>query len=304
MTCVRWGIGVVLALAAAVAPAAQVQPRQMGGVGITVFEDSNYRGGNATFRNDEPDLGRVRMAGRISSLQVAPGELWEVCENTYYRGRCQVFSGTEPDLKRRNWNDRIASLRRVRNGGGSPGYPGYPGARPGITLYSDENFGGRAREITIATPSLGSFNDEARSVRVHQGIWELCDDSGYRDCRRVDRDVANLASLGLSGRVSSARPSTSGGYYPPSAPTGRSRLVLYDRPGYRGGSHTLDRPQAGLGSFNNRAQSAQVIGTWELCDGENFTGQCRVVSANVSNLSSIRLNNRVRSARPIGSQPR
>jgi hypothetical protein len=270
----------------------------MGGIGITVFEDSNYRGDNATFRDDVPDLGAYRLARRISSLRIAPGETWEVCEATNYAGRCQVFSGVEPDLKRRNWNDKVSSLRRIRGGG-----PG-PGAYR-ITLYAEENYRGQAREITVATPSLGSFNDRARSVRVISGTWELCEDSSYRDCRTVDRDWPNLAGLGLSRRVSSARPvGGGGGVYPPRPPIGRARLVLYDRTGYRGASRPLDNDAGTLGDFGNRAESAQVIGTWELCDGVNFTGRCVVLTGNTPDLASYGLKNRVSSARRVGPQPR
>jgi beta/gamma crystallin len=282
----------MLALATLAAAAPQVG--QMGGVGITVFEDANFRGENATFRDDQPDLRRARMESRISSLQVAPGELWEVCEQPNYGGRCQVFSGSEPDLSRRSWNDRISSLRRVRGGGGMPPQPG----QGGLVLFSDEFYRGQARAFEIATPSLGSFNDRAQSARVYWGQWELCDDSGYRNCRVVDRDWPNLASIGLSEKVSSVRPLGGGGIAVPRPPVVRPRLVLYDRARYRGASRALDNASGGLGGFGNRAQSAQVIGTWELCDGASFSGRCVTVSQNVPNLGSLGMNNRVSSARP------
>ena len=58
------------------------QPRQMGGVGITVYADAGFKGDNATFRSDQSDLGPSGFGNRISSLQVAAGEIWEVCANT------------------------------------------------------------------------------------------------------------------------------------------------------------------------------------------------------------------------------
>lgn len=97
-------------------PAAQ--QRDIGGIGITVFEDRNFRGENATFLQDTPTLGSFRLDNRISSLRVGPGEMWEACEEAYFRGRCQVFSGTESDLGRVRWDNRISSLRRVQGGGG------------------------------------------------------------------------------------------------------------------------------------------------------------------------------------------
>ena len=98
------------------------QQRQMGGVGITVFADRNFRGKSATFQEDVPDLARYDLNDRISSLRVAPGEQWEVCEHSNYQGRCAVFSGDEPRLTDSSWGDVISSLRRV--GGGAVFPPG------------------------------------------------------------------------------------------------------------------------------------------------------------------------------------
>jgi hypothetical protein len=307
----EWRSGLMAATMATVCvagtAAGQPQQRQMGGVGITVFDDIGYRGENATFRSDQPDLGSARFANRISSLQVAPGEVWEVCEGVNYRQPCQVFSGMEPDLRRRSWNDRISSLRRIRGDrGGGIFPPGPPSDGNGLVLYSDERFRGQARTVNGPTPSLGSFNDRARSVRVYSGTWEVCEDIDYGKCRTVNRDVSDLTGLGLSKRVSSVRPAFNGrGGYPPSGPPPQLvRLVLYDRDRYRGGSRTIDAAEGSLGGFGNRAQSLQVIGTWQLCDGPNFTGRCVTVSQNVPNLSSYGMTNRVSSARPLSARPR
>jgi hypothetical protein len=214
-----------------------------------------------------------------------------------------VFSGTEPDLRQRQWNDRISSLRRIRGDrGGGVFPPGPPSGGNGLVLYSDERFGGQARTVNGPTPSLGSFNDRARSVRVYSGTWEVCEDIDYGKCRTVSRDLPDLAGIGLSKRVSSVRPAFNGrgGGPPPGPPPQLSRLVLYDRDRYRGGSRTIDAAERSLGGFGNRAQSLQVIGTWQLCDGPNFTGRCVTVSQNVPNLTSYGMNNRVSSARPLG----
>ena len=185
------------------------QPRQMGGVGITVYADAGFKGDNATFRSDQSDLGPSGFGNRISSLQVAPGEIWEVCQGINYGPPCQVFSGNEADLRRRSWNDRISSLRRVRGRAGGGGFPN-PG-RGRLVLYSDERFRGEAVPISGPTPSLGSFNDKAESLRIDSGTWEVCEDINYGKCRTVSRDMSSLGSLGLAKRVSSVRPLLNGG---------------------------------------------------------------------------------------------
>src|SRR5688500_7643650 len=75
------------------ATSAPAQERQIGGIGVTVFSDSNFRGSNATFRTAIPNLQSAGLNDRISSLEVAAGEMWEGCEHADFRGRCQVFSG-------------------------------------------------------------------------------------------------------------------------------------------------------------------------------------------------------------------
>ena len=98
--------------------------RYIGGPGITVFADSNFRGTARTFQNNVSDLRSSGLDNRISSLRIGPGEQWEVCAERNYRGGCVVVSGEESDLGRNNWNDRISSLRRVTGGGWNPGNPG------------------------------------------------------------------------------------------------------------------------------------------------------------------------------------
>lgn len=206
-----FGLTVAFALAAATV-LAQYQERTIGGVGITVFRDENFRGENTTFRQDVPDLRRYSFSDRITSLRVAPGEYWEACERANYQGRCQVFSGDERDLRRVGWTDKISSLRRVRGGGGGGG-GGYPGPRPpdtrgGIVLYDDPYFRGNALPMNGPSENLRfqRFHDRAESVRVLSGRWELCAEPNFRRCQIVDRDIQNLSSLGLNKKLSSVRP--------------------------------------------------------------------------------------------------
>ena len=141
----------VFFLGAAVVCSAQ-DSRYIGGAGITVFEDSNFRGKVQTFQYDIPDLRSSGLDNKISSLRVGPGEQWEVCENRNYQGRCIVVSGQESDLRRNSWGDRISSLRRAGGGGWNPGNPG--GGRPPSwavgTFNGTDPRNGRVIVLTIA----------------------------------------------------------------------------------------------------------------------------------------------------------
>jgi hypothetical protein len=188
-------------------PWSSAQSRPVGGVGVTVFEDPNFRGGSATFRDEVSDLRRFNLNDRISSLRVASGEMWEACVDIHYGGRCHVFSGGEPDLRRRSgWNDEISSLRRVRGDGGRRGVRPPIGAGPQLELFDRLAFRGRARSLTDPQSSLGSFGRAVRSVRVTRGRWEICEGTRWSGrCVTITDSVPDIGRLGLSG-VSSIRP--------------------------------------------------------------------------------------------------
>src|SRR4029450_6088373 len=124
------------------------QDRQIGGVGITIYKDINFKGRNATVRDAIPDLTRSWLFRQISSLRVTPGELWEGCEDVNFQGRCQVFSVSESDLRKVNWNDQIGSLRRVRGGSNPGAYP--PSIRSRIVLFDQTRY--RGSSWTVERP--------------------------------------------------------------------------------------------------------------------------------------------------------
>lgn len=90
------------------------QPRRDDGVGVVVYDDVDFQGPALTLRNDAPDLREFRLNDRISSLQIVPGETWEVCESINFSGRCAVLTGSGRDLRVGGWNDLISSMRPAR----------------------------------------------------------------------------------------------------------------------------------------------------------------------------------------------
>jgi hypothetical protein len=297
-TCTIRGATVVLVAALSVvlpAPASAQAARQLGGVGITVWIDANFRGQSVTFRAATPDLRQFGFNNGISSLRIARGEYWEACEQQNFGGRCQVFSGEERDLGNTSWNDKISSLRPVRgsaSGGNvvTPPRPS-PGNGPQVVLFSQPGFGGESRVFNgpVADIRRANFNDRAQSARVI-GNWQFCQDVNFARCRQVSSDWPSLAQAGLPASLSSLRPA--GGVAPP--PVGR--LTLYTQPNYGGASYQITGPMAQTGKIV--AQSAAVTqGAWYVCDGRQFTGRCRSISGNVQNVRSIGIG-AIQSARP------
>jgi hypothetical protein len=290
------------------------QQRQMGGVGITVFTDRNFRGKSATFQEDVPDLARYGLNDRISSLRVAPGEQWEVCEHSNYQGRCVVFSGDEPRLTDSSWGDVISSLRRA--GGGAvfpPGSP-VPASQSGwyIVLYDQPNYRGTPTNYKGPVPALSGYSRPAQSVTIGRGVWELCEGTNFTGhCLVLDKSVPDLYAYGLKNRLSSVRPFERGGgpVLPPARPTPPSQsdwyIVLYDQPTYRGTPTTYKGAISHLSGSDRPAQSVTIgKGVWELCEGTNFTGRCVVLDKSVPDLNAYGLSNRISSVRPVSPQPR
>ena len=197
------------ALAALAEP--QAQPLLVGGVGLTLFGDRNFRGRTATLRDDAPNLTLINMNDVARSLQVGRGERWEVCEHINFGGRCIVVSESVADLSRNRFDRIISSARRISGGGGRGGGRGTPGPGPGsfgLELFSRTGFGGERRGFLVADPDLRriGFNDAAQSLRVLRGqTWEVCVDSNFRNCRTVTGDVPDLGRMNMSRRISSVR---------------------------------------------------------------------------------------------------
>ena len=195
-------------LVAAVIGAASLagaQERQIGGVGLTVFTDYDFRGKSATLRQQEPDLARLGLNDVISSLKVAPGEQWEVCEQPNYRGRCVVVSGEEQRLAPGAWGNVISSARRV-----ATGVVDLPSPTPSdwyVVLFDQPHYRGRPTNYRSERAVLGEYDNRAQSVTIGKGIWELCDGPSFTGrCVTLSKSTPNLADHGLLDRVSSVRP--------------------------------------------------------------------------------------------------
>lgn len=273
------------------------QDRYMGGAGITIFDDRDFRGKSATYTRDIPDLKPLGMNDRASSLRVGAGEQWEVCEDSNYQGRCVIVSGEERDLRENSWNDMISSMRRTGGGQSGPG-----GSNPYLILYSQSNYRGSRSNYDMAAPNLYGWNGRARSVTIGAGVWELCEGINYSGrCITMERSSARIpASL----RIASVRP-RQGTVTPGPAPSG-GYIVLYDQPNYRGNPTNYNTAASNL---NRRAQSVTIgAGSWQFCEGANFTGRCVTLDRSTPNLSSVGMNRRVASVRPAdfaqpGPQP-
>lgn len=180
------------------------QSRRSWGIGVTVHTNPDFSGESTSFRDDTPTLVPYGLNDKISSIEIANGETWEMCQDVNYGNRCQVLSGSVSDLRIMGWNDRISSLRRVNAGfrGRPSGGALPPNRSQSLVVYDRPGFRGNSTLVT-AESNVGLGN-RLGSAKVRGGTWELCDRTGR--CATVSRDVSDLSQLGLSGRLTSARP--------------------------------------------------------------------------------------------------
>lgn len=131
---------VLLVAAAGTVAVSSAQERMMGGAGITVFNDQNFRGRSSTFRQDvydppsqgdylvlfdrtnyrgtptnyngpTPDL--YSLSGRAQSVTIGRGA-WELCTGRNYTGRCVVIDRSVPNFAVYNLRNRVSSRRPLR----------------------------------------------------------------------------------------------------------------------------------------------------------------------------------------------
>jgi hypothetical protein len=263
--------------------------------GITIYEDINYGGRSQNFRNDVPNLVPLGWNDLMSSFTIGRGEQWEICEDINYGGRCRVVTGNETDMRNGDWNDIVSSFRRVRGNRPPTGYPG----GDYIVLYNQTNYRGNQTTYSAADSSI---NDNARSVTVGRGTWQLCDGVNFTGrCVTVSQNITNLGSYNIGRIIRSIRPTGFGQPGPGPFPGADNYLTLYDQANYRGTATNYNVVQ---NNISDNARSVTVgRGTWVVCDGANFTGRCITLTQNVPDQRSYNIGRTIRSVRPGGIVP-
>jgi hypothetical protein len=181
-----------------------------------------------------------------------------------------------------------------------------------IQLFEHDNYGGASIELYDYTPDFASngMNDRASSVIVRGSSWQLCEHANFggRCVTLTPGSYPSLGSMGMNDVASSARPLGGGPPSPSRPPIGGGaggRVVLYEGMDFTGRSIGIDQLVSNLDrvGLNDRAVSVVVYdGTWELCEHEDFRGDCMTLGpGQYPELG--RLNRKVSSLRPAGYAP-
>ncbi|MFC0169485.1 beta/gamma crystallin-related protein [Pseudoduganella danionis] len=177
---------------------------------ITLYTHANFNGPAITLRGETPDLVPYNFNDRASSVVVRSGT-WQLCEHADFRGRCMVVErGEYPVLA--GFNDMISSVREIggrgdwnerndhndrwdrndRNDRNERGERhgrrwerdderGHGNGREPIELFSQSGFNGARLGIRNEVRTLVDydFNDQAGSIIVNEGRWELCEHADF-----------------------------------------------------------------------------------------------------------------------------
>jgi hypothetical protein len=207
-----------------------------------------------------------------------------------------IVSGSERDMRVNGWNDMVSSLRRVT--GNRP-----PTNNPSgdyLVLYNQANYRGNTTTYSRVDSNI---NDNARSLTVGRGTWEICDGRNFTGrCVTVTQNVDNLTSLNIGRIIRSVRPA---GFVPPVGggqfPGVEGSIVLYNQANFRGAQTSYNNVRPDI---SDNARSVTVNrGTWQVCEGVNFTGDCVTVTQSISDLRTVGIRRIVRSIRPLGIVP-
>ena len=206
---------------------------------VTLYTHDNFNGRAVTVQGATPNLSQFGFNDRASSMVIASGR-WEVCVDDDFRGRCAVFERGEY-ARLSGLNDQISSLREVdgrdRSRRGEQGRGeswrgehgwrehgwreqgwrehdqqedrgrGEQGRSAMLELFSEPNFGGARLPLRRDARSLDEFdfNDQAGSMLVQGGEWEVCVHADFGGQCRV-YGPGRYARLGpLDQQISSVR---------------------------------------------------------------------------------------------------
>jgi hypothetical protein len=177
-----------------------------------------------------------------------------------------------------------------------------------ITLYQHRHFGGRELTVRGYMPNVtnAGFNDQASSLIVNSGRWEICTDAEFKGyCATLLPGQYPVLDPQFNNRISSVREVGSygdrrGGYRNYNSGVAE----FYSEPGFRGQKLVVEGDTANLmrKDFNDRASSLIVRrGTWQICSDADYAGNCRTFTPGEYPNLGYGMSDRVSSARVVRS---
>jgi hypothetical protein len=191
---------------------------------MTIYLQPNFQGKQVTLDGNTANLANIGFHDQASSLVVRSGR-WEVCTQPEFRGDCVVMGPGQYGTLDQKLNHRIESARLLSGGDGQVArYNDREGARyaevrrdgnqaerspydGGVKLFARPGFRGRSEHVDRDVGYLGTRDlDDAASVIVMEGRWQVCTDSDYRGmCTTLGPGQYSSLGFGMGRGISSLR---------------------------------------------------------------------------------------------------
>jgi hypothetical protein len=185
-----------------------------------------------------------------------------------------------------------------------------------LVVYDQANYAGNSANFTSAATNLGpQWRRMARSININGGTWQVCEDPNFNGrCVTLSQSAPDLGTYNLR-RIGSVRPIRQAGTYNNgtySNGTYNNGNGTYNasRNGTRGWSITVFRNTNYRGTQRRYTSAVSNLGrtpvrsitvgrgSWEICSGTNYTGDCITLDQSAPDLSTEGFSGYVRSIRP------
>lgn len=274
---------------------------------IELFEGPGFSGRSMILDQDSPNFRANDFNNRASSMIVRDGT-WDLCVRANYQGGCRTYTrgryadlgpGIAGQVSSARLSGGYAEAPYVIGGDGrapqlpgSGGIVGLGGVAPALTgriiLYDADGYAGRSMAVAENMVDLTNtgFNDQAASLLIESGTWELCTDSYFRgQCRMFGPGMMRRLEPAVYRAVSSLRLVGGGGVPAPAVASTGGRMInrvdieLFEHDNFEGRRFSTRTNVFDLApeNFNDITSSIVVYaGQWELCTDANFGGRCVV----------------------------
>lgn len=260
------------------ATAERRRPRDEAVGAIELYARPDFRGRKMDLDRDTANLADTGYNARARSVVVTAGT-WELCSAPSFGGTCMTYEPGRYAALGNGSAREISSARLVA----TRVQPPAPTGDARIVLYERRNADGRSVAISADVPDLRRmrFDDQAASVVIEAGRWELCTGAGYRgECQVMEPGEYPRLDRAFSRSISSLRAVREA----PVVQQDRRRgpdVELFESWNFTGSRFVTERdvPDLDVRGFNDKARSMIINeGQWEMCVDGGFNGRCTVFS--------------------------
>jgi hypothetical protein len=199
-----------------------------------------------------------------------------------------------------------------------------------LVVYDQANYAGNSANFTSSATNLGpQWRRQARSININGGTWQVCEDPNFNGrCVTLSQSAPDLGTYNLR-RIGSVRPirqagtynngtysngtynngdgtynngngtynNRNGAYNASRNSTRNWSITVYRSTNYRGTARRYTSAVSNLGRTPVRSINVGR-GSWEVCSGTNYTGDCITLDQSAPDLSTEGFSGYVRSIRP------